>query len=326
MMEDRLQSDFSQLKELTGDRRQFASVRRVTLDDGAERGLRALVFSTGGGLDFWVLSDRSMDIGPLSWKGIPVAWQHPAGYATRASVTPQATARNDIERALSGFLLTCGLDNARQPQNGLPLHGTLPLTPARITSFGEDWDAINPVLFAEGEVTVAHLSGSSFRLFRRIEAPIGGNNFTISDRIENIGPDAAEMKILYHINFGYPVVGAGTIVALNGKDICNAISAPAPNVQNAICHDVTDFAHFEATVTCPKLGDRCGLQATIRGDSTELPFVQIWNDPRIRRNILSIEPSNCDRSHDGTSKSGTRLASGECWSSTKIYTFESICT
>ena len=53
------------LAPLVGDLRQVASVRRIVLDDGAERGVRALAFSTGDGLDFWVLTDRSLDIGPL---------------------------------------------------------------------------------------------------------------------------------------------------------------------------------------------------------------------------------------------------------------------
>jgi hypothetical protein len=53
----------AELRAKAGDLRQFASVRRITLDDGVEPGVRALAFSSGGGFDFWVLSDRSLDIG-----------------------------------------------------------------------------------------------------------------------------------------------------------------------------------------------------------------------------------------------------------------------
>ena len=67
-------------QSLAGDLRQLASVRRIVLDDGPERGVRALAFSTGGGLDFWVLVDRSLDIGPLWYRGVPVAWQSPSGF------------------------------------------------------------------------------------------------------------------------------------------------------------------------------------------------------------------------------------------------------
>ena len=76
------------LKGRVGDLRQFASVRRITLDDGAERGVRALAFSTGGGLDFWVLSDRSLDIGPLWWRGR--RWP---GRDQRGSAIPPITTR-----------------------------------------------------------------------------------------------------------------------------------------------------------------------------------------------------------------------------------------
>ncbi|MFS8514667.1 MAG: aldose 1-epimerase family protein, partial [Planifilum fulgidum] len=68
------------LKPRVGDLRQLANVRRIVLDDGTERGVRALSFSTGGGLDFWVLTDRSMDIGTLSWQGVQIAWQAASGF------------------------------------------------------------------------------------------------------------------------------------------------------------------------------------------------------------------------------------------------------
>jgi hypothetical protein len=62
------------LRPLVGSLRQYASVRRIVLDDGGERGVRALAFTTGGGLDFWAMADRALDIGPLSYRGTPLAW------------------------------------------------------------------------------------------------------------------------------------------------------------------------------------------------------------------------------------------------------------
>jgi pimeloyl-ACP methyl ester carboxylesterase len=58
------------LRAFVGDLRQLASVRRIVLDDGPEAGVRALAFSTGGGLDFWVLTDRSFDLGPVWFRGV----------------------------------------------------------------------------------------------------------------------------------------------------------------------------------------------------------------------------------------------------------------
>lgn len=320
-----LPSARARLTELTGDRRQLAAVRRITLDDGPERGLLALAFSTGGGLDFWVLSDRTMDIGPLWFHGMPVAWQHPGGTAGPQLIDPQDDGGTGVERALTGFLMTCGLDNVRQPQAGMPLHGTLPLTPARVTAHGEDWNAATPLLYAEGEIVRAHLNRPSFSLFRRIEAPIGSTTLRVIDVVENIGPESAPFRILYHTNFGFPSVGAGTRVTLNGRERLRheppteGRHAPA---RPATCHPSAP-GRFRATLDRPAAGAWPGASISVEGDSRALPFVQLWSDPRPRRNVVAIEPSNCDRNADGTSTSGMDLAPGESWSSTLTYDFAS---
>jgi hypothetical protein len=177
------------MRPLVGDLRQLASVRRIVLDDGPERGVRALAFSTGGGLDFWVLSDRSLDIGPLWWRGVSLAWQSPAGFRSPALHDPEGEGGRGFNRSFSGFLVTGGLDHIRQPADDHPLHGRLPFTPARLLSYGEDWDAAEPVLFCDGEVIQARYGGEALRLRRRIEAPIGGGEIRIEDTVESLGAE-----------------------------------------------------------------------------------------------------------------------------------------
>lgn len=297
----------AQLSERVGDLRQLASVRRVVLDDGAERGGAALVFSTGGGLDFWVLADRSMDIGPLWFRGCQLGWMHPTGFTHPAHHHAGSDGGTGFGRILSGFLVTCGLDNPRQPAEGLPLHGTLPLTPARITAAGEDWESETPLLFAEGTVTVAHLARPSFRLTRRIEAPIGGTGLRILDRIRNIGPDPADMRILYHTNFGFPIVDQDSTLMCNGQ--------PEPIPSGVLCKDMSR----EDAVSLTLAGGRTAATLTTSGGS--LPYLQLWSDPGPRRNILSVEPANCPRRPDGTSGPGTVLAPGACWSARQDWDF-----
>lgn len=315
------------LVDLVGDTRQLASVRQVEMQDGAERGVRALLFSTGGGLDFWVLQERSLDIGSLHWRGTPLAWSHPSGFAHPALNASSDDGGTGIERALGGFLATCGLDNVRQPRDGLPLHGTLPFTPARLIACGEDWTAATPVLFAEGEMVTAHLGRSCFRLRRRIEAPIGGTHLSISDSIENIAPRSAEMMVLYHINFGFPAVARDTHVALNGMDVpMRSVPAEGKDIHEAdvICHPAEDSGgRFSAELTRLPSGEWQGVAATITGDACVLPFVQFWRDARKRRNVIGIEPANCGRNADGTSLPGTTLEPGERWSSEIRITFSS---
>ena len=107
------------LRPKLGDLRQIASVRKIVLDDGQERGVRALAFSTGGGLDFWVLADRSLDIGPLWYRGSPVAWQSPSAFAARPCTIPKAR-RPRLRPQFLGLLVTCGLEHIRQPRMADP--------------------------------------------------------------------------------------------------------------------------------------------------------------------------------------------------------------
>lgn len=314
------------LRSYTGDLRQFATVRKIVLDDGPETGLRAMAFSTGGGLDFWVLSDRSLDIGPLWWRGTPVAWQHPCGYLTPALYHPNGDQGTGIERALSGFMVSCGAEHMRQPANGLPLHGNLPLTPARVTGYGENWDAAEPYLFCEGEATVSHLSMTSYRLNRRIEAPVGGTTFRVLDRIENIGLQPQDLAMLYHINFGFPAVGHSTSVEIDDTEVL-AVGLPdegATNLQPRFaCHAVSGPDTARTVLKRRGNGQWPGFQAAVTTQAGRLPYVQIWADPRPGRNIVAIEPATSDRRDDGTSQSGDFLHPGEIWTSRLEFEFSS---
>lgn len=311
------------LLDLVGDRRQLGSVRQIELQDGAEKGLRVLSFSTGGGLDFWVLADRNMDIGLLSWRGMPVAWHHPEGFAAPWLHDRYGDDGTSIERALGGFLVTCGLENVRQPRNGAPLHGSFPMRPARISSFGEDWNGARKVLFAEGETTAAHINRPSFRMKRRVQADIGGSGFEIIDEVENIGIGPTEMKILYHINFGYPVVSQGTQALLNGNPIHVVEGGSTSDMECeplVRCHPA-GAGEFQVRLVQSAGEGRDGFSAAIEGPAGSLPYVQLWRDPRPRRNILSLEPSNCDRTESGASGKGAWLQPGEKWNAKLKFTF-----
>jgi hypothetical protein len=294
---------------LVGDLRQLASVRRIVLDDGPERGVQALAFSTGGGLDFWVLCDRSFDIGPLWFKGMPVAWQGPNGFASPALRDLEGDGGFGFERLFSGFLVTCGLDHIRQPQNASPLHGRLPFTPGRLLSHGEDWDASEPVLFCEGEMTQARLNGERLRLRRRIEAPIGRASLRILDEVQNIGGREEEASLLYHINFGFPIVGPGTTVRYNDKSLLGPLRRQSSGDPPSVMGLGPDARRNNScSISRQSDGEWQGLTATVAWDGDTLPYAQVWCDLQPHTHIIAIEPVTSARRDDGTSERGPVLA------------------
>jgi len=272
-------------RRLLGDLRQHASVRRIVLDDGPERGVRALAFSTGGGLDFWVLSDRSFDIGPLWWRGVQLGWQSPAGFRAAALTERWDDDGRGVERGFSGMLVTCGLDHVRRGENGLPLHGHLPYTPGRLLAYGEAWDAEEPHLFCQGEMTEFRIGGEGLRLVRRIEAPIGGTVLHVLDELENIGPAPQEIAVLYHVNPGFPLVDDGTTVTLDGERILGPLAPPELETPPPAWRGVGG-ASATATIAAPA----CPVVLETRWRPDTLPCLQTWRNVRHNIGVIGIEP------------------------------------
>jgi len=299
------------LKTRVGDLRQFASVRRITLDDGPECGVRALAFSTGGGLDFWTLSDRSLDIGPLWWRGQALAWQGHGGFQNPAYHDAEGDGGLGFNRSFSGFLVTGGLNHTRHPADGQPLHGRLPFTPARVLAYGEDWDRNDPILFCAGEVVQARLGAEALRLRRRIETAIGGSSLTITDTVENLANTPSQQASLYHFNLGFPAIADGTIVEALGRRLLGPLQVPDATLPSeSVSYPVGTADFAGCTISTPRPD---GSRLTIRFEwsASSLPHLQLWHNLQPRVCVLSIEPCTSARRDGGLSAQEPILEAGD---------------
>jgi hypothetical protein len=259
-------------------------------------GTRALAFSTGGGLDFTVLIDRSLDIGALSWRGRSVGWVGPAGFRHPAGHDPYADDGRGFERLFSGFLVTGGLEHIRQPANGHPLHGTLPFTPATLTANGID--EARGLLFCEGE---ARQPG--FRLRRRIETAIGGNSVAIRDEVENVASEAQRQASLYHFNIGRPALADGTVVHQGPHRRLGPLAVPGAALGSA------SWPASDGGAACRvAMPD---LVVDFSWDGATLPHLQLWGDLSPARGVLSVEPATSERVDGGLSGEEPLLSPGE---------------
>src|SRR5690606_9755809 len=118
---------------------------------------------------------------------------------------------------LDGFdelLVRCGLESNGAPvfdeQTGrlqYPLHGRIANKPAH---FAEE-----TVDDGEGEISVSGIVDEyrfhfgKLRLKTTITTKVGEKGFRVADEVTNMGGDAAGMQMLYHINFGPPLLDAG---------------------------------------------------------------------------------------------------------------------
>jgi Domain of unknown function (DUF4432) len=310
--------DRAALARLAGDPSAAGGVRSVVLDDGAERGIRALEFRTGSGLAFDVLVDRAMDIGPAEHRGRTFGWRSATGFRHPGLHEYRDEDGLSWLRSFSGLVVTAGLDHTlftaevdaaqyRYPPrttvwNGL--HGRVANIPARLTGYGEDWRlADRCVLWAEGEVRQAAIFGEHLRLRRRIEADLAGNDIRLIDTVTNHGFDPTPHMLLYHINLGWPLLDAGTrFVAPIARTPWFTDSVreqrvsyqrfppPQPGfVEQVYEHELVAGPGGELAVAV--VNERLGLGLQLSWSAAELPCFFEWLHLREGAYAIGLEPS-----------------------------------
>jgi hypothetical protein len=190
---------------------QVAGVRLMRLDQGLEAGVRVAHVRTGTGLSFLVLVDRGMSISDADYRGAPIAWKSQTGDVGPSYYDPRGP--EWLRGFFGGLLTTCGLtwSGAATVDEGmeLGLHGRGAFLPAENICATGNWVGDRYVIRVEGKVREARVFGPNVALTRRIETELGSNKVKIQDSITNEGWSASPLMILYHFNFGFPLLGDG---------------------------------------------------------------------------------------------------------------------
>lgn len=316
------------LAERSGDLRAAGGVRAVTLDDGGGRGVRVLEVRTGGGLEADVLVDRAMDLGELRLRGRNLAFLSPTGVRHPAYHRGEEEDGLGFLRSFTGALVTVGLDHAFGPAESdaaryaYPgrarvvhgLHGRVANLPARLIGSGERWDEDGTcTLWAEGAVRQAAVFGENLELTRRIEAPLDGTTLRVVDVVTNHGFEPAPHRLLWHVDFGWPLVDDATVLRLPAEadGVARGLGPLGPPIaarpeEVAALRPAADAAgRAEATILNPELG----LGVQLRWRTEAMPAFLLWTHLRSGAYAVGFEPST----HAIGDPSGPRdeLAPGE---------------
>lgn len=286
----------------------FAEIRAATFSEGPERGLRYLDVRTGGGLRFDVLVDRALDIGAAEFRGSSFAWRSPTGSAHVGH------GGFEFLRGFSGLLITGGLDHVFAPRMvdaamynypmrdtiSQPMHGRISSLPADHVNWGlTDDDA--PTLWIEGRTRQVGIFGEHLVLTRRIEAPVGGAVIRIRDVVENRGSIPQPQRLLYHINFGWPLLDENATIEINAekteqltsvKDARPGVVPPptAGAFEIAFLHTLRPADPARAIVT----NRRTGRRVDVTSAPGAFPYFIEWVHPRATEYAAALEPTTHD--------------------------------
>ncbi|MBN9055615.1 MAG: DUF4432 family protein, partial [Rhizobiales bacterium] len=145
-----------------------------------------------------------LDLTPQSALDVAGAVFHGIDIAPGSAIPSDGDPR--IDRALPGFLFTCGPDHIRHPVpvegaadgRRYPLHGSLSSHPARDILIEEDEGEV----VCEARVSVSLAHGGSADLARRWRADRRTGHITLDDLVTNTGEEPWPPFAMYHINFG----------------------------------------------------------------------------------------------------------------------------
>lgn len=297
----------AELLNYVGDLSQIGGVRLAEWTDGAERGLRVADFRTGSGLAFSVLLDRGMDIGPASYKGMPLNWASPTGWSHPMYYDAQGLGW--LRTFGAGLLTGCGISYVGAPDvdqgEPLGLHGRLSNLPAQRVRVDEAWQGDECSFWVEAEMREARVFGENLRLKRRISAELGGNCIRVRDEVENLGVSASPLMLLYHINLGFPLLDETSELLSEPHPVEARDAAAAPGLQDWMRFQKPTAGYAEQVFYHDLPADSGGwasmqlvnrarkLAVCVRYQKAGLPNLVQWKMMGQNHYALGVEPGNC---------------------------------
>jgi hypothetical protein len=299
-----------EIVERIGDPLQAAGARGSILTDGKADGVRAIEVSTGAGLCFTVLPGRGMDIPFATWKGIPMGFFSGTGITSPAYYAePGLEWRRGF---YAGLLTTCGIANAGAPSvdegKAFGLHGRLANAAAENLSTDQDWEGDEFLISLKGTMREAESMVENLTLTRRIETRLGARGFRLHDTIHNRGFSPQPLMLLYHWNFGFPLLGPGARIVApirkteprdeqargdRGVEECLGFPEPVQDYQEKVFfHSLADAADGRTFVSLLNRDTGGGqpLGIVMRWSQKELPTFTQWKMPRKGFYVLGLEP------------------------------------
>ncbi len=285
-------STIDEARRRIGSSAQLASVEASVRTDGPDAGTRRLRMIAGE-LEVELLPDRGLDLGQVRHRGVPLAWVSPTGW-------PRPGAGGFGASFGGGLVTTCGLLSFGPPsvdaEGEHPQHGRYSGLAASVTRAEVAEDAV----IVEATVVEATVLGAHLELRRRVRLPFGEGRIELRDEIVNRGARAVEPMVLYHVNLGWPVVDAGSVLHSPAERVA-ARDAEAEVGLASWAEFPEPVAHYPEQVFAHRLPadrrvaaeviSRAGLGIRISFDTAVLPGMFQWRVAQEGAVVLGVEPA-----------------------------------
>jgi Domain of unknown function (DUF4432) len=295
---------------------QGCSIRKMTLHGGRQEGVDVILVDNGE-LKFTICPTRGMGVLSVTMGDVFLGWSSPVKEVVHPKlINLQSRGGLGWLEGFNEWMVRCGLESAGHPgvdrfinnvgdeaTMELTLHGKIANIPASEVEVVIDPEPPHR-LRVRGRVEERMFYGPKLVLQSEISTTPGSNTFQLADLIVNDGDDEQEFQIIYHPNFGPPLLEAGSTFA-------GAVERVTPFNDHA-AKDVASYAEYHG----PRLGfieqvyclrpkpDRAGRTTIMLRNkardkavsmnfaTSELPFVTLWKNTNALKEgyVTGLEP------------------------------------
>ncbi len=291
-------------------------IRMKRLRGGMSDGVDVIDVDNGH-LSLSVLPTRGMGI----WRGrcgsLPLQWESPVPLPVHPSfIDPSRRGGLGWLDGFNELICRCGLawhgapgTDIRRDDDGnivseqfLPLHGRIAgLAAHQVTARLSDDGSIA----LTGVVDECSVFDNRLRLTAEFVTWPGASRFTIRDRITNLGSRPAEIELLYHCNFGSPLLDAGSRFhaairqvaprdarAAEGTDRWDTFEGPVSGYAEQV-YFMEPVADSDGKgLACLTDPDQAAAVA-VRFDTQTLPWMTLWKNTQAVADgyCCGVEPS-----------------------------------
>lgn len=286
------------------------TIQKHTLTGGRQEGVEVIDVDNGA-MKFTVVVTRGFSVWRLTAGSLRFGWDSPV----KEIVHPQFVdlgARGGFGwlDGFGGWMVRCGLESNGAPgldgNQLLNLHGRIDYLPASYVEVRYETVPAPRIVLRE-VVDESLMFGPNLRLTSEISTVIGSREIHFDDSVTNLADASQEMQLLYHMNFGTPLMGAGA-------EFVAPVRTVAPRDARAAEGDMALWAKYrgaqpagytEQAYLAELQSDTAGMTevllkspdgtqgASLRFNVKELPYFTLWKNEASPRTgyVTGLEPA-----------------------------------
>jgi len=283
----------------------YCGFKDYLYNDGPSRGLRALDLKNGRNIEMTIAADRGLDIPCFSYKGINIGLNNKVGIRSPYLYTEDG-ASGFLKQFAGGLLATCGITYAGgagvDEGKALGLHGPLNNLPAEKVNAAIAYEDDERVIKVSGEMHESEVFGTDMLMKREYVLQSESDKLRIHDVVINQSFAKQPVMLIYHINFGYPMLDVGAKCYFSAAKVTPRDDFAAQGMANyfemeepGMGREEQCYFHTEQPADGEAFAmlhnEQLGVAAIIRFDQKVFPLMCEWKCMRAGEYALGLEPT-----------------------------------